>query len=130
MKNVFKILTVVCFVAAMTTFTSCKKSNEDLIVGTWKCTSVQTVPADPFANLLAGVIFTFNADKTMAVNSFGENGKGTYSIKGNTLTMTVENDPRTAEIKTLDKKKLTFSYDEVDDEDGSTINITMNFDKQ
>lgn len=66
----------------------------------------------------------------MTVNAFGENGKGTYSIKGNSLTMTVENEPMTAEIKTLDKKKLTFSYDEVDEEDGTSINFTMNFDKQ
>ena len=37
MKNIFKLLTIVCFVASVTMFSSCKKSNEDLIVGTWKC---------------------------------------------------------------------------------------------
>ena len=133
MKNVFKLLTVVCLVATMTTLTSCKKSNEDLIVGTWKCTSVTCEPQNPFMNLLVGCNFTFNADKTLVTSIFDEQSTGTYAVDGNKLTMTVDGETIVADIKSLDKKNLSFAYTEEDEDDEGnpvTVTVTMNFDKQ
>ena len=133
MKNVFKLLTVVCLVATMTTLTSCKKSNEDLIVGTWKCTSVTCEPQNPFMNLLVGCTFTFNADKTLVTAIFDEQATGTYAVDGDKLTMTVDGETIVADIKSLDKKKLSFAYTEEDEDDEGnpvTVTVTMNFDKQ
>ena len=128
MKNIFKLLTIVCFVASVTMFSSCKKSNEDLIIGTWKCSSITCEPQDPFMNLFIGVTFTFNADKTLVANALDEVGKGTYAVDGNKLTMTIEGESMVADIITLDKKKLSFSYTETAEDE--TVKVTMNFDKQ
>lgn len=128
MKNIFKLLTIVCFVASVTMFSSCKKSNEDLIVGTWKCSSITSEPQDPFMNLFVGFTFTFNADKTLVANVRDEVGKGTYTVDGNKLTMTLEGESMVADIITLDKKKLSFSYTETDVDE--PVKVTMNFDKQ
>ena len=133
MKNVFKLLTVVCLVATMTTLTSCKKSNEELIIGTWKCTSAVSEPQDPFLNLLVGCTFTFNSDKTLVTTLFDEQTKGTYTVDGDKLTFVVEGETTVAEIKKLDKKNLTFVYtveDEDDEGNQSKMSVTMNFDKQ
>ena len=129
MKNIFKLLTIVCFVASVTMFSSCKKSNEDLIVGSWKCSSITSEPQeDPSLNLFIGATFTFNADKTRVANVLDEVGKGTYAVDGNKLTMTLEGESMVADIITLDKKKLSFSYTETDEDE--PVKVTMNFDKQ
>ena len=36
MKKVFSFLTIVCFVATLSMFSSCSKNQDDLIVGTWQ----------------------------------------------------------------------------------------------
>lgn len=125
MKKVFKLFTVVCFVAALASMTSCTKSQEDLIIGSWKTTSVTSEPADPFMTLLNGTIFTFNADNTfsMALTFLGETDStmGTYTIADNKLTMNAEGEPMVCDIKTLDKEKLVFSTTETTDEGTETV---------
>lgn len=134
MKKVFKLFTVVCFVAALASMTSCTKSQEDLIIGSWKATSVTSEPANPFISLLNNTVFTFNADNTctILVASFGEEEdditKGTYTIADSKLTITADGETMACDVKTLDKKKLIFSITETD-EDG-TMTVTFDCDKQ
>ena len=132
MKKVFKLFTVVCFVAALASMTSCTKSQEDLIIGSWKATSVTSEPANPFISLLNGTVFTFNADNTfsMALTFLGETDStmGTYTIADNKLTLTAEGETIVCDVQTLDKEKLVFSMTETD-EDG-TMTTTYNCDKQ
>ena len=137
MKKAFSFLTIVCFVATLVTFTSCQKSQEDLIVGTWKCTSVTCVPENPFVNLLIGTTFTFNADNTFTLTQYNETNNGTYAIADSKLTFTIDEETGVMEISKLDKKNMVLvmrdSYEDYDD-DGNPVTvenvITMNFDKQ
>ena len=131
MKKVFKLFTVVCFVAALACMSSCTKSQEDLIIGSWKATTVTSEPANPFAMLLNGTVFTFNADNTFSITIdalAGEGTTGTYTIADNKLSMTSEGETIVGEIKTLDKKKLVFSMVETDED--VTMTITFDCDKQ
>lgn len=124
MKKVFKLFTVVYFVAALASMTSCTKSQEDLIIGSWETTSVTSEPANPFITILNGTIFTFNADNTFSVipeRLVGDGTTGTYTIADNKLTMNAEGEPMVCDIKTLDKEKLVFSTTEPTDEGTETV---------
>lgn len=137
MKKAFKLITLICVVASMFAMSSCKKSQEDLIVGTWKLTAIDSEPQNPFALFLVGSTFAFNADKTMTatVSIFGQTevSNGTYTINDGKLVMTIDGEALAAEIKTLDKKNLSIFLEETDeDEDGQpmTIKMTWNFERQ
>lgn len=134
MKKAFKVLTLVCFVAALFTMTSCTKSQEDLIVGTWKITKVDSEPVNPFVGFL-GTTLTFNADNTMSTSQemLGEveTTNGTYKINNGKIVMTIDGDPQDAEIKTLDKKNLVLYLEEIDEEDPQfSIKMTWTLERQ
>ena len=126
MKKAVSLLTIVCFVATLAMFSSCSKSQEDLIVGTWKCTSVTCEPENPWTNLMLGFTFVFNADMTMSATAFGETDNGAYTIGNNKLTATYDGETIVFDIKKLDKKELTLVYTDVDEDDeGNPVTYTM-----
>lgn len=137
MKKAFKVLTMVCLVATMALMSSCAKDKEDLIVGSWKLTNVESTPANPFAQILVNnMSFTFNADKTgtVAVNVFGENDESacTWSIDNDKLTIKYvdeeDDEPIVADILSLDKKELKIQS--VEEEEGVRVTMDMTFTRQ
>lgn len=137
MKKAFKVLTMVCLVATMALMSSCAKDKEDLIVGSWKLTNVESTPANPFAQILVNnMSFTFNADKTgtVAVTVFGENDESacTWSIDNDKLTIKYvdeeDDEPIVADILSLDKKELKIQS--VEEEEGVRVTMDMTFTRQ
>lgn len=137
MKNIYNFLILVCFVAAIFSLASCKKTNEDLIVGTWLCTSVTCNPSgviesERMAALYTSAKFLFTAEKYVAVALPSGTSYGFYTIDGDKLGIVIrgEEDPVLAQINYLDSKNLTFTFSqEVHDEDenGESRHINVAF---
>ncbi len=77
-------------IAAFTSFTSCSKDNEDLIVGKWKCIhsySYYSDEEDEYERVdeNVGDIWEFKSDGTLATDP--DDPIVTYSISGSTLTI-------------------------------------------
>lgn len=141
MKKAFKVLSIVCFVAALFTMTSCTKSQEDLIVGTWKVSNVVSEPENPFVLMMVGTTFTFNADNTCSTSTtfMGMTNvqNGTYTIADGKLSMTLTDedgsDTEVFDIKKLDKSNLSLYFEDKDtDFDGNpiTMKITLELARQ
>ncbi|MCQ2295637.1 MAG: lipocalin family protein [Bacteroidales bacterium] len=141
MKKAFKVLSIVCFVAALFTMTSCTKSQEDLIVGTWKVSNVVSEPENPFVLMMVGTTFTFNADNTCSTSTtfMGMTNvqNGTYTIADGKLSMTLTDedgsDTEVFDIKKLDKSDLSLYFEDKDtDFDGNpiTMKITLELARQ
>ena len=131
MKNIFKVLSLVLLVGAMFTFSSCKKDNQELIIGTWSLT--EGTSNDPEMSVVLPMMignmameFTEDGVVTTAMTMFGQTqtSTGSYTIDGDKLTM-IEKDGETstATIKELTKKKLTLNTVE------GTYEITLTFEK-
>ncbi len=143
MRSLVKISAVVCLVISMTTLASCKKTNEDLIVGTWRCTSATLNPddfteAERVVASYTSAKYLFTAEKYFAVADPTGTSYGYYTIDGDKLGIVIRGseDAIMAQINHLDSKNLTFTftqevYDE--DENGESLNIkvavTMNLEK-
>ena len=83
MKKCFKVFLMLFCIASISSFVSCSKDNEDLIVGKWKYT--QDLPTKGFG-LDDADILIFNADGTGAW--YSEDGFGMtfmYSINGDMI---------------------------------------------
>ena len=139
MKNIYNFLILVCFVAAIFSLASCKKTNEDLIVGTWRCTSVTCNPSgitesERLAALYTSAKFLFTAEKYFAVALPSETSYGFYTIDGDKLGIVISGNENSviAQINHLDSKNLTFTFSqEVYDEDengkGRHTNVAFTF---
>ena len=135
MKNIYNFLILVSIVAAIFMLASCKKTNEDLIVGTWRCTSVTCNPSDfseaeRFSALYTSAKFLFTAEKYVAVAFPSETSYGYYTIDGDQLGIAIwgNENPVIAQINHLDSRNLTFTftdeaYDEDENGEGRHINV-------
>ena len=131
MKNIFKVLSLVLLVGAMFTFSSCKKDNQELIIGTWSLT--EGTSNDPEMSVVLPMMignmameFTEDGVVTTAMTMFGQTqtSTGSYTIDGDKITMIDEDgETSTATIKELTKKKLTLNTVE------GTYEITLTFEK-
>ena len=133
MKKVFSFLTIVCFVATLSMFSSCSKNQDDLIVGTWKCTNATCTPYTQLINIYLDFTMVFNADMTMSGTMMGHTESGTYTIEGDKLTTDFGGKVTPMDIKKLDKKKLSVSFiNESRDDDGNPITYVyeLDFDRQ
>ena len=133
MKKVFTLLTIVCFVASISLFSSCTKSQEDLIVGTWKCTTATCTPYTQLINIYLDFTMVFNADKSMSATMMGRTENGTYTIEGDKLTTDFAGNTTPMDIKKLDNKKLSVSFvNESRDDEGNPITYVyeLDFDRQ
>ncbi len=143
MRSLVNISAVVCLVLSMTTLVSCKKTNEDLIVGTWKCTSVSLNPqnfieSQRYIEELSTAKFLFTDEKYVAIAIGNERSYGNYSIDGDKLVIIImgKEDPVVAKVNLLDSKRFSFTYSQKaydeDDEGHSryiTVAVTLNLDK-
>ena len=139
MRSLVNISAVVCLVLSMTTLVSCKKTNEDLIVGTWRCTSVTCNPSgitesERLAALYTSAKFLFTAEKYFAVALPSETSYGFYTIDGDKLGIVIRGNENSviAQINHLDSKNLTFTfsqevYDEDENGEGRHINVAFTF---
>lgn len=143
MKNIYNFLILVSIVAAIFALASCKKTNEDLIVGTWKCTSVSLNPqnfieSQRYIEELSTAKFLFTDEKYVAIAIGNERSYGNYSIDGDKLVIIImgKEDPVVAKVNLLDSKRFSFTYSQKaydeDDEGHSryiTVAVTLNLDK-
>lgn len=136
MKKAFKVLTMVCLVATMALMSSCAKDKEDLIVGSWKLTAIESTPANPFAQIMVNnMTLNFNADKTgTVVVVFGDvdESKCTWSINDEKLTLKYvdeeDDDAITFDIVDINKKEMKLI--EVEEDEGVTMTMNMTFTRQ
>lgn len=148
MKKVINSISIACFIAAVFATTSCSKSQEELIVGTWKATSVTSTPENPLAVFFKGMTYTFNANNTCSVHvsvmGVDSTANGAYTIADGQLTLTMkggdgESDSSVMGIRTLDKKNLVLLVEdgsmdmvEIVDSEGNRIHteVTINCERQ
>lgn len=143
MKNIYSFLILVCIVAAIFMLASCKKTYEDYIVGTWRCTSVTLNPNDfteseRIVATYSSAKFLFTAEKYVAVAFYTGTSYGVYTIDGDKLGIVINGreDPIMAQINNLDSKYLSFTfsqevYDEDENGEGRNIKVafTLNLEK-
>lgn len=143
MKNVINFLLLVCFISAVFLFASCKKTPEDLIVGTWKCSSVSLDPsvfteAQRIIDVYSSSTFVFTKEKYLVTHIGNETGYGFYAINGDKLAFNINGREEAimAHINQLDSKTLSFTYNEKaydQDENGQgryiNVAVTLVFDK-
>lgn len=147
MKKSLKTLAAVVIAALTFGLTACTKDADDLIIGSWEMTSMtlsidsSDAPEDSWSNTWTpeqgeSTVWTFNKDNTVTVTDT-ENGEtttenGTYSVKDNTLTMTVDSETEILNIDNIDKKSMTLSISESNTEEGTTHteSLVINFTKK
>lgn len=107
-------------VAALLIFTSCSKDDEtpaldaSLLEGTWNYTKSEMTmssgeESESSSNDEAGT-YEFKSDKTLVITEDGYSSEGTYSISGQTITITFDEEAQTYDVIELTANKLTFSY--------------------
>lgn len=149
MKKSLKTLAAVVIAALTFGLTACTKDADDLIIGSWEMTSmtysidISGAPEDSWSRSNTwtpeqgeSTVWTFNKDNTVTVTDT-ENGEtttenGTYSVKDNTLTMTVDSETEILNIDNIDKKSMTLSinYSETDEGVTHTESLVINFTKK
>jgi len=150
MKKTFKFFLAVAFTALTVGLVGCSKDAEDLIIGDWDVqnmvysytisgltgdyavmngTNSDTITMDPGES--ATISFKKDGTVTLVNVSEGETetDNGTYTIKDNKLTMTVDNDPQTYDITKISKSELVLtaseSIEEYDEDLGQTYKMEM-----
>ncbi len=116
MKKLRIAALLMCFVALSMAMTSCSKSNEDLIVGKWKCTQI-TGPDASF-NGGIGAFYEFKKDKSFTITYDNLSYTGTYSVIEDDLSITVSilsfSTTANFDIEKLDKQTLILDAEDSD----------------
>ena len=104
------LATLLC-VISLATLSSCKKDNEDLIIGKWKCTSAAMLSLGPEGEMEEnekeiGKVWEFKSNGTLYKE--GEM-MGTYIVNGSTLTITADGMSIPCQISNLTRNELDFS---------------------
>lgn len=131
MKKTLKFAALLIGIFSMICMTSCKKDNEDLIIGKWNVTGMtaEGMTINP-SQMGMTMTWEFKKDNTgsmnMTMNFMGqqmtESDPFNYTIDGDKITFTLDNEAATATIKTLDKKVLEFEVSGFDEEEGAMMN--------
>ena len=118
------------FVLSLTALTSCKKTNEQLIIGKWECTSAIATLDDETENVseYIGWIWLFNNDGTVTTEYNGEESENPvvssakFVIDDNQLTFTSLDNEETMIyiIKELTNSKLSI---ELPIEENSSLSL-------
>ena len=141
-----KTLAVVVIAALTFSLTSCTKSAEDLIIGTWESTnftmtSVASGYTGEYAVLNGTRTETENGNTTLTFKDNGtvvsttvedshtETETGTYKVEDDDLILTYDGVTMTMDIDNIDKKSMLLvaedSYDDTDDGQNAHIEITV-----
>ena len=135
MKRTLKFAAMLLGIVAMISLSSCKKDNEDLIIGKWNVVS-ETAMGQTMNLSQMGMTMTweFLKDGTgkmnMTMNFMGQNMNESedfaYTVDGDKLIMTAEGETETVTIVNLDKKVLELEMTDVDEDTGAPMTIQMN----
>lgn len=121
MKNIFKVFSLALLVGAMFTLSSCKKDNQDLIIGKWSLVSATTnddMLTQIYPMLIDHMTCEFTEDGTWtetANTGVPEidkwfNGTTSYSVDGNKIIINNKDDELTnITIDELTKNSLTIT---------------------
>ena len=137
-----KTLAVVVIAALTFSLTSCTKSAEDLIIGTWESTnftmtSVASGYTGEYAVLNGTRTETENGNTTLTFKDNGtvvsttvedghtETETGTYKVEDDDLILTYDGVTMTMDIDNIDKKSMTLTYSESGEDDGQTYTTTI-----
>ena len=130
MKKTTKVFAMLLFVLSLTALTSCKKTNEQLIIGKWECTSAIATLDDETENVseYIGWIWLFNNDGTVTTEYNGEESENPvvssakFVIDDNQLTFTSLDNEETMIyiIKELTNSKLSI---ELPIEENSSLSL-------
>lgn len=118
MKHIFKVFSLALLVGAMFTLSSCKKDNQDLIIGKWSLTSATTdddLMSELFPLLIDHLTYEFTDDGILTVTaSTGDSaideflcGSTNYSIEGNNLIVKAEDEEGRTDINTITIDEIT-----------------------
>ena len=123
MKKIVKVLAVVLFVVGMTALTSCSKDKTELILGKWKMTKITgttqgmtyTISMDEFMEAYGvedaeDFIIEFKSDGMV----YAGDEASPYSIVGNKLTISEDEDEIEMTIEKLTSAKLILGHTEED----------------
>lgn len=122
-------------IVAMISLSSCKKDNEDLIIGKWNVVS-QSAMGQTMNLSQIGMTMTWEflkdgtGNMNMTMNFMGQNMDESeafsYTVDGDKLIMTAEGETETVTIVNLDKKVLELEMTDVDEDTGAPMTIQMN----
>ncbi|MBQ9124708.1 MAG: lipocalin family protein [Acholeplasmatales bacterium] len=106
MKKFLKMCLVMLVAVLTLTLASCKDDNEGAsgVVGTWNVTEYKVGDVDYIAMMGEGATismeFTEDGKATMTVSAMGmsESMEGTYTVDGETITITIDGDPQSGTI--------------------------------
>lgn len=131
MKKTLKFAALLLGIFTMICMTSCKKDNEDLIIGKWNVTSLtaDNMTMNP-SQMGMTMTWEFKNDNTgemvMVMNLMGQQMNETssfnYTIDGDKIQFKLDGENAIATIKTLDKKSLEFEVSGFDEEAGTMMN--------
>lgn len=131
MKKTLKFAALLLGIFTMICMTSCKKDNEDLIIGKWNVTSMtaNNMTMNP-SQMGMTMTWEFKKDNTgemnMVMDFMGEQTNETspfnYTIDGDKIQFKLDGETAIATIKTLDKKTLEFEVSSFDEEEGTMMN--------
>ena len=112
MKKTIKVMAMLLFVISLATFTSCKKENENLILGKWECVTA-SFTEDGVTNSVPGVIglvWEFKDNGTVVATlpeDLDDGDTASYVVLDNQLTITSTDEHGDVDTKTYSIKELT-----------------------
>lgn len=105
-----KLLAILCCIATLGLLTSCSKSNEDLILGKWKCVASH-ISGEDDDNEAVGNVWEFKSDGTVIMTETdGDIDYGTYTINETNLSVTSNGMTIPGQIAKLTNKKLIVDF--------------------
>lgn len=113
-KNIFLTLFLIC--SSLMSLISCSKSNDELILGTWKCDNassvyeyngVITIQGINPEEIVEGLVWTFTSGGYV-YNVYGD--RAMYTIDDNYLIITENNNSLSMKITELSKEYLSLSF--------------------
>ncbi len=115
MQKITKALTLLLFLTSLSTLTSCKKTNYELIIGQWKCIeATKHGQSDEMENNI-GVVWNFTSDRTMqTIFTDGITYETKYEIEDDILTIIDDDSPIPFTITKLTNNELILDMEIVE----------------
>lgn len=115
MQKITKALTLLLFLTSLSTLTSCKKTNYELIIGQWKrIEATKHGQSDEMENNI-GVVWNFTSDRTMqTIFTDGITYETKYEIEDDILTIIDDDSPIPFTITKLTNNELILDMEIVE----------------
>lgn len=127
MKTQKRTLVLLLVFALALALTACKSDSSGDLVGTWNLTGGTYFGEGIFSEDGISIDFEFKKGGSfaMTISAFGESDttEGTWKVSGDKVTMTVNNEPLSANFK-VSGKTLTMTIVDSGSDDGETLKFT------